>query len=80
MSVKVELSAPVTIAGVKTSTVSMRAPKVRDMLIMDKNGGSDAEKEIRLIASLTDLTPDAIEEMTLADYGKLQQAYRGFLS
>ncbi len=80
MSVKVELSEPVDIAGVKASTVTMRAPKVRDMLVMEKLGGSDAEKEIRLVASLCDLEPAVIEDMTLADYGRLQQAYRGFLS
>lgn len=80
MSVKVELSEPLTIGGAKVSIVTLRAPKVRDMLVMDKLGGSDAEKEIRLIASLCDIEPAAIEEMTLADYGKLQEAYRGFLS
>jgi len=80
MSVKVELGAPVDVAGVKTTTVSMRAPKVRDMLIMEKMGGTDAEKEIRLISSLCGLDPAAIEDMTLSDYGKFQQAYRGFLS
>lgn len=80
MSINIELGEPVVVAGVKTSTISMRAPKVRDMLVMEKLGGSDAEKEIRLVASLCDLEPAVIEDMTLADYGRLQQAYRGFLS
>jgi len=80
MSINIELAEPVVVAGVKTSTISMRAPKVRDMLIMDKMGGSDAEKEIRLIASLCDIDQATIEDMSLADYRKLQDGYRSFLS
>lgn len=64
----------------KITNITIRRPKVRDRLISEKSGGSDAEKEIRLLANLCELTPPQIEELDMADYGKLQQALTDFLS
>ena len=60
--------------------LSIRRPKVRDMLASEKASGSDAEKEIRLFANLCEVAPDEIESLDMADYQALQQVYSGFLS
>lgn len=79
-SVKIELQTPVKMAGVDVSELTMRAPKVRDMIAVRKIPGSDVEQEVALFANLCQVTPAAIEELDMRDYKKLQDAYSGFLS
>lgn len=62
------------------ATISLRRPKVRDMLASDKTKGSDAEKEIALFANLSELSPDEISSLDMADYKQIQEAYKNFLS
>lgn len=76
----IELKHPVTVAGSEIKTLSMRRPKVKDQLAADKHGGGNAEKEIRLFANLCEVEPSVIEELDLADYRQVQEAYSGFLS
>ncbi len=76
----IELKHPVTVDGAGIKQLTLRRPKVRDMIASDKAGGSDAEKEIRTFAHLCEVSPETIEELDLADYLKLQKAYQGFLS
>lgn len=78
--VSIELKEPVEVGGLCIDKLSMRGPKVRDLLAAEKAGKGDAEREIRLFSLLCEVSPKAIEELSLADYGKLQQAYQGFLS
>ena len=59
--------------------VKMREPKVRDMRIVSKYT-DEVEKEINLVANLTGLTPDEIDELNMNDYGKLQQGLKDFFS
>lgn len=74
----ITLAYPVTASGVQISTISMRRPKVRDLLIARKGGSDEVAQEIRLFANLCDVEPGAIEELDLADYSKAQEAYEGF--
>ena len=76
----IDLDRPVTVGGETVERLTMRAPKVRDMLAQDKLSGTDAEKEVRLFANLCEVAPAVIEELDLADYRRLQEAYTGFLS
>lgn len=62
------------------STITLRRPKVRDMLASDETKGSDAEKEIALFANLAELSPDEITSLDMADYKQLQEVYKSFLS
>lgn len=80
MSTQVELKFPVIISGETVETLTLRRPKVRDMLAGDKQGGSDADKEIRTFANLCEVSPKVIEELDLIDYRQLQEGYQGFLS
>lgn len=76
----IRLTHPIDIDGVSVAVLTMRSPKVKDMLAADKITTGDAEKEIFLLANLCEIPPDAIHELDLSDYSKLQAAYQGFLS
>lgn len=60
--------------------LSIRRPKVRDMLATEKSKGSDAEKEVLLFANLCEAAPSDIEGLDMADYQQLQDAYKNFLA
>lgn len=80
MSVTVALQYPVEIDGVKTSALTLRRPKVRDQLTVDKMGASTAEKEVAMIAMLAEVAPNSLHELDSADYAALQKALAGFFS
>ena len=76
---KIELRYPVEVDGRKLTTLTMRRPKVRD----DRDarriaGDDDAARELALFGNLCGEAPELIEELDLADYHRLQQAFRGF--
>ncbi|WP_028318381.1 phage tail assembly protein [Desulfobulbus elongatus] len=76
----ITLKDPVTVAGQEYKELTMRAPKVRDMLAASKGGKNDAEQELALFANLCEVAPDVILELDMADYVKMQGMYKGFLS
>ena len=80
MSETIQLDYPVESEGRTLSEITLRRPKVSDMLNASKGRGDEAEKEIRMFANLAEVAPSAIESLDLADYQKLQQAYQDFLS
>ncbi len=80
MTAQIKLTHPVLVEGAEVTTLQPRRPKVRDMLAVDKTAQSDAEKEINLFANLCEVLPAVIQELDMADYSKLQQAYQDFLS
>lgn len=59
--------------------VTMREPKVRDLMIMDKVQG-EAKKEVILLSSLCQLTEDEILDLSMSDYSKLQKELQSFLA
>lgn len=66
--------------GMPVKTLKMRNPKVKDQIAVEKQGGTEAEKEVRFIASLCGCPIELIEELSLSDYRQLQEAFIGFLS
>ena len=76
---KIKLNEPIKIDGVSILELTLRRPKVRDRLAVERLGTNDAEKEVALIANLADIPKDAVEELDLADYAKIQEALQGFL-
>lgn len=76
--VDIELSRPIEIDGVQVTTLRMREPTVADQLLLDEMKGSDATKEVTLVANLCEVTPDDIKRLTLRDYRKVQKAFSGF--
>ena len=59
--------------------IRMRRAKVRDQRDAARAGTDDADREIRLFSNLCELPPEVIEDLDLADYRKLQEAFEGFL-
>ena len=76
----IEIKYPISVDGVKVKSLKLRRPKVRDMLSVESSQISDAEKEINLFANLCEVTPEALMELDMSDYAKLQKAYQDFLS
>lgn len=59
--------------------VTIREPKVRDIRAV-AHLSTEEEKEIHLIANITGLSVDEIDEMGLKDYKRLQKELQDFLS
>ena len=76
----VKLDHPVTVDGQEWSELTMRSPKARDSRDAQRGvGSSAADTEIRLFSNLCEAPPAVIEELEMADYLKLTEAYSGFL-
>jgi hypothetical protein len=77
---RISLSFPIEHEGVPMAEIALRRPTVGDHLAAQKAAGTDAEREIRLIANLTELPPAAIHRLDMKDYAALQKVLGGFLS
>jgi hypothetical protein len=80
MSTTVTLEYPFEFEGQTIKTLSLRRPTVGDNLAVQKAAATDAEREIRLLANLAEVAPEALHRMDLKDYGKLQTTLASFLS
>lgn len=77
---KVDLKYPVESNGVQVSSLTMRSPKVKDLLAAEKAvKGGDAEREVYLLAMLCGVKPSTIEELEMSDYKILQEKSQSFL-
>ena len=77
---KIDLEYSIKASGTEVKALHMRRPKCRDLLAVEKEGGTDAEQEFRLFANLTETAPEELRELDMVDYIKLQEVYAGFLS
>lgn len=59
--------------------ITMRAPLVRDLKAVGHFSNNAVEQEIALIANLTGLHKDEIEELEYKVYAPLQKELKGFL-
>lgn len=75
---QIELSHPVVSDGTELRVLNLRRPKVRDVLLAAKIGGTDEEKEVRMFANLCEVASETIEELDIADYKELQESYKSF--
>lgn len=75
---QITLDYPIQLEGKELSEVTLRRPKVSDVVAVRKSKRDEAEQEVSLIASLSGLPPSAIESIDLADYKKLQAHLSGF--
>ena len=78
----IPLRRPVTVGGNTVHELRMREPAVGDTLTVEKTmrGGTDGEREVRLFANLCEVPTEAIEQLRMYDYKRVQDAYRDFLS
>jgi hypothetical protein len=77
---RIPLTYPIEHEGLRIAEVGLRRPTVGDHLLVAKLNLSDAEREVRLIANLAELPPEAILKLDLKDYAAIQKALAGFLS
>jgi hypothetical protein len=78
-SVTIDLKYPIEVEGATLSQITMRRPKVRDQLTAMKAEGSEVDQELRLFAHLCEQSPQALEDLDLADYQQLQRTFTAFL-
>lgn len=78
--VDILLDYPVEVDGVSVGHLTMRRPKVRDKKVSDAQGGTEAEREAAFFANLCMVSPKVIDELDLADYAKLGEAFLAFLN
>ena len=77
---KIKLENPIKIDGVEVNEISLRPPKVCDLIASSKKNIDEAEKEVNLIANLGEISPETVQELDLRDYIKIQEWLRDFLS
>ena len=79
---KVKLSKPYKLAGVETDEITIREPKVADMIIVEnvaKGGGNNAVMAL-LIAQLSGATQPEVAEFSLPDYQACSKIVAPFLT
>ncbi|MDR3740759.1 MAG: phage tail assembly protein [Terracidiphilus sp.] len=76
----IKLEYPITAGAQLIQEITLRRPKVKDTLAVQKTGGNQAEQEIRLVANLACLTPTEVEELDAADYARVQEVLARFFS
>ena len=75
---KIIFEQPIVVDGKKITEVTMRVPKVKDMLAVD-HIENKIDREIALIGNLTgvNITLDDVEEWDAAEYTTLQSTLMG---
>ncbi|WP_323162866.1 phage tail assembly protein [Stenotrophomonas maltophilia] len=66
------------IDGMDTAVVRMREPTVADMERFQESAGSEAQREVVMIANLCEISPDALREFPLRDYQRMQAGFAVF--
>lgn len=78
--IDITLSRPAKVSGAETPKLRMREPTVNDQLIAEEYKGSDAQKEVMMVANLCEVSPEDIRALPLRDYKRLQTAFLRFSS
>ena len=77
---KIKLENSIKIDGIEIHEISLRAPTVRDLLIANRSNSDESTREVNLIANLAEISVEAIQELDLRDYMKIQNWLKDFLS
>lgn len=76
---KIKLIAPIETKDSGTlEELEIRRPRVKDLRLAQKTGGTSADQDVRLLATLTGLRPEDIDNMDAADYMAAQKVMQGF--
>jgi hypothetical protein len=74
------LQYPIEVDGAVISQIRLRRPTVGDVMAANREGGTPAEVELRMVASLSGLSLEAIQRIDMQDYGTLQAMMSRLLS
>lgn len=77
---KIKLSEPIKVDGVLVHELSIRRPKVRDLLVASKRDATESEREVNLIANLAEMPLETIQDLDMRDYLKIQDVLKDFLA
>ena len=66
-----DLSYPISDNGREIKTITLRRPKVADLLAMDGVNGGVA-KSCKLISNLGEISPKAVHDIDASDFSKIQ--------
>lgn len=77
-SATVKLRYGVDVDGSKVAELRIRPPLARGSSDAQRGAGGPADMEIRLLANLCGVAPEAVERLQMVDYLRLQKAYEGF--
>jgi hypothetical protein len=75
----VKLNEGIKVDGVLIYELSLRRPKARDLLIASKKDASESEREVNLIANLAEIPAEAVKDLDMQDYLKIQEVLKDFL-
>ena len=75
---QVKLRTPIKYAGAELSCLAMREPCVADEINIE-NLTNQSVRERTLFINLCEVSADAMAQVTIHDYRKLQSAYRDFV-
>ena len=70
---------PLTMGGVEVQSLVMREPCVSDQLSAE-HIKAPGKNEVTIIANLCEQSPDDLAVLKMSQYGRLQDAYRDFMS
>lgn len=71
-----KLNFPIRHAGKEIAEVTLRRPKVTDIITAQRGASTPAEIELAMVAQVIGLPQDAVAQMDLADYLAIQNALK----
>lgn len=75
----IKLNYPVTIDGHQYQELTMRRPKVKDRLMVDKTDMHQSDSEVHYFSHLCEVAPEVIEELDWSDFIQLRENLQLFL-
>lgn len=77
---KIKLENPIKVDGVLVDELTMRTPKVRDLIIATKKGGTEADLIVNMISNLAEIPLESVYEFDLKDFAAISNLLQGFFS
>lgn len=77
---KIKLQTPLKVEGTEINEITIRVPKVRDLIASSRAKGDLMEQGLALVANLSEVSIEALEEMDARDYLNIQNWLKDFLS
>lgn len=77
--VTVKLNYPFEIGGTIYSELTFRRPKNKDYILLDKQKGTERQKNNWMMCHLAEVMPEVIEELDVYDLAEINKVFADFL-
>lgn len=78
---KIKLANPIKVDGVLIDEITMRTPKVRDLIIATKkSGGSEMDLAAHMVSNLAEIPIESVYEIDLKDFAAISALLQDFFS